>query len=140
MADPGFSPDGCANSQIEIILQVFCRKLHENEWGGARPRHPLRSANVINKETTDNRAYLIVGQLHSSTNQLINIRGSGGSRISLMWGCQSSREAPIYNFAKFCPKLHEIERIWTPSGARPKFYYVDLPLRRDQEGKSMKCR
>ena len=37
------------------------------------------------------------------------------------------RGAPTYDFAKFSPKLHEIERIWTPWG-RPKFYYVDPPL------------
>ena len=37
--------------------------------------------------------------------------------------------APIYDFAKFSQKLHEIERIWTPGEvARPKFYYVDPPL------------
>ena len=40
---------GCANSQIGIILQIFCRKLHENKrilTRGARPwRPPLRSAN-----------------------------------------------------------------------------------------------
>ena len=35
--------------------------------------------------------------------------------------------APTYEFAKFPPKLHEIERIWTRRG-RPKFYYVDQPL------------
>ena len=39
--------------------------------------------------------------------------------------------APTYDFAKIPQKLHEIERIWTPRGrgARPKFYYVDPPLR-----------
>ena len=26
------------------------------------------------------------------------------------------REAPRYKFAKFSPKLHEIERIWIPKG------------------------
>ena len=26
--------------------------------------------------------------------------------------------APTYDFAKFSQKLHEIERIWTPRGAR----------------------
>ena len=36
--------------------------------------------------------------------------------------------APTYDFAKFSQKLHEFERIWTPGGTRPKFYYVDLPL------------
>ena len=36
--------------------------------------------------------------------------------------------APTYDFAKFSQKLHEIERIWTPGGGRPKFYYVDSPL------------
>ena len=39
------------------------------------------------------------------------------------------RGAPTYDFAKISPKLHEIERIWTPRvGSRPKFYYVDPPL------------
>ena len=48
VADPGFSPGGCANSQNCYYFSNFCRKLHENEriWspggGGARPwRHPL---------------------------------------------------------------------------------------------------
>ena len=46
VADPGFSWGGYANSQNPIILQIFCRKLHENEriWtrrgGGARPWLP----------------------------------------------------------------------------------------------------
>ena len=51
VADSGFSRGGCANSQIGIILQFFCRKLHENEriWtpGGEEvPGAPLRSANT----------------------------------------------------------------------------------------------
>ena len=49
MADPGFYRGGCANSQIGIILQIFCQKLHENEriWTrGGVPGAPLRSANV----------------------------------------------------------------------------------------------
>ena len=37
-------PEGCANSQIEIILQFLCQKLHENEriWTprGVRPWRP----------------------------------------------------------------------------------------------------
>ena len=55
---------------------------------------------------------------------------SGGSRISPRRGRQLPRGgAPTYDFAKFSPKLHEIERIWAPrGGARPKFYYVDPPL------------
>ena len=44
VADPGFSRGGCANSQIGIILQILCRKLHENEriWtpGGSVPGAP----------------------------------------------------------------------------------------------------
>ena len=32
------------------------------------------------------------------------------------------------DFAKFPPKLHEIERIWTRGGACPRFYFVDPPL------------
>ena len=35
---------------------------------------------------------------------------------------------PTYDFAKISQKLHEIERIWTLGGGRPKFYYVDPPL------------
>ena len=47
-------------------------------------------------------------------------------------GANSPGGAPTYDFAKFSQKLHEIERIWTPGGGggtRPKFYYVDPPLR-----------
>ena len=41
------------------------------------------------------------------------------SGISPRWGRQLSRRgAPTYHFAKFSQKLHEIERIWTPTGAR----------------------
>ena len=43
-------------------------------------------------------------------------------------GANSPGGAPTYDFAKFSQKLHEIERIWIPRGARPKFYYVDPPL------------
>ena len=43
-------------------------------------------------------------------------------------GANSPGGAQTYNFAKFSQKLHEIERIWTPGGAHPKFYYVDPPL------------
>ena len=35
--------------------------------------------------------------------------------------------APTYHFAKFSPKLHEIERFWTEEGGRLKFDYVDPP-------------
>ena len=45
-------------------------------------------------------------------------RISGGSRISPRRGRQLSRGAPTYDFAKFSQKLHEIERIWAPRGAR----------------------
>ena len=45
VADPGFSPEGCANSQNCYYFSNFCRKLHENEriWTqGARvPGAPL---------------------------------------------------------------------------------------------------
>ena len=46
VADPGFSPGGCANSQNCYYFSIFCWKLHENEriWtpggGGARPWRP----------------------------------------------------------------------------------------------------
>ena len=50
VADRGFSRWGCANYQIRIILQIFCR-LHKNEriWtgGGRVPGTPLRSTNGI---------------------------------------------------------------------------------------------
>ena len=53
VADPGFSPGGCANSQNCYYFSNFCQKLHENEriWTPRRGRAslapPLRSANVI---------------------------------------------------------------------------------------------
>ena len=63
-------------------------------------------------------------------------RCSGGSRISPRRGANSPGRggAPTYDFAKNSQKLHEIEIIWAPGGgvgggARPKFYYVDPPLR-----------
>ena len=45
VADPGFSPGGCANSQNCYYFSNFCQKLHENEriWtprGVARPWRP----------------------------------------------------------------------------------------------------
>ena len=50
VADPGFSPGGCANSQNCYYFSNFCQKLHENEriWtpGGVHVLGaPLRSAN-----------------------------------------------------------------------------------------------
>ena len=41
---------------------------------------------------------------------------SGGSRISPWWRCQPYRGHQHTIFAKFSPKLHETERIWTPRG------------------------
>ena len=67
-----------------------------------------------------------IGQSQVTWNPLSYV--SGGSRISPRRGRQLSGGAPTYNFAKFSQKLHEIERTWTPGGARPKFYYVDPPL------------
>ena len=43
--------------------------------------------------------------------------GSGRSRISPRWGANPPG-GPTYDFAKFSPKLVDIERIWAP----------DLPL------------
>ena len=43
---------------------------------------------------------------------------SDGSRISPRRGRQLPRGALAYDFAIFSQKLHEIERIWTPRGAR----------------------
>ena len=47
VADPGFSPGGCANGQKCYYFSNICQKLHENEriWtprggGGARPWRP----------------------------------------------------------------------------------------------------
>ena len=51
LADPGFTRGGCANSQIGIILSIFCQKLYENErmWTPGACVHgtPLRSTNVF---------------------------------------------------------------------------------------------
>ena len=40
-----------------------------------------------------------------------NFDYSGGSRIPHRRGRQPSRGAPTYDFAKFCEKLHDIEKI-----------------------------
>ena len=59
VADPGFSRGGRANSQIGIILSIFCWKLLENERirtprrGRASLTPPLRSANDYYHYTTD---------------------------------------------------------------------------------------
>ena len=58
-----------------------------------------------------------------------NIAPGGGSRISPRRGHELSRGGTNIRFCQFSQKLHEIERIWTPTGgACPKFYYVDPPL------------
>ena len=56
-------------------------------------------------------------------------QSSGGPRISPRWRRQPSRGAPTYDLAKFSQKLHQIERIWTPGGARPS-PPLDPPLQR----------
>ena len=43
-------------------------------------------------------------------------------------GANSPGGAPTYDFAKFSQKLHEIERIWAPGGARPSRPPLDPPL------------
>ena len=50
----------------------------------------------------------------------MSVRDSrGGSRISPGGRQLPGEGVPIYNFAKFSQKLHEIERIWVPrAGAR----------------------
>ena len=68
MADPGFSPGGCANSQKCYYFSIFSQKLHENERilhpGGARvpgappldpPMESLQIGAKIN--TTDGAKY-----------------------------------------------------------------------------------
>ena len=41
------------------------------------------------------------------------------------WGRQlSGGGAPKYDFAKISQKLHEIERIWTPGGARVQNFTI----------------
>ena len=63
VADPGFSPGGCANSQNCYYFSNFCRKLHENEriWtprgGGRDPGAALGSANAHSTQRYDPNAY-----------------------------------------------------------------------------------
>ena len=53
---------------------------------------------------------------------------SGGSRICPRRGRQLPGGAPTYDFAKIFQKLHEIERIWIPRGARVPCAPLDPPL------------
>ena len=41
-------------------------------------------------------------------------KSSGGSRISPRWGRQTSGGGTNIRFCQIFPKLHKIERIWTP--------------------------
>ena len=61
VADPGFSPGGCANSQIAIIFQIFAKNCMKMKVfgppGGGGPRvpgAPFRSANGYATETIVN--------------------------------------------------------------------------------------
>ena len=52
-------------------------------------------------------------------------RFRGGSRIPRRRGCQPSRRrAPVYKFARFSEKLHEIKKMLVRRGAPP----LDQPL------------
>ena len=47
------------------------------------------------------------------------VQSRGGSRIPCRRGRRPSGGAPTYDFVKFSQKLHEIEKILGPRGARP---------------------
>ena len=55
--------------------------------------------------------------------------------MEIQWRIQDFPEegAPTYDFAKFSPKLHEIEIIWSPGGGRPSRPSLDPPLELDYE-------
>ena len=61
--------------------------------------------------------HVLFPSLTSSTYIALHPLCRGGSRIPHRRGCQPSRGAPIYDFAKFCEKLHEIEKILGRRGA-----------------------
>ena len=44
-------------------------------------------------------------------------------------GAPTFQGAPTYDFAQISQKLHEIENL--DRGARPKFYFVDPPLKNE---------
>ena len=71
VADPGFSPGGCANSQNCYYFSIFCWKLHENEriWTprGARvPGAPLGSANGVGWDGDGVRLELMLDTSHNT--------------------------------------------------------------------------
>ena len=116
VADPGFSPGECANSQNYYYFSNFCWKLHENEriWtprGGARPwRPPLRSANVslvcfIN--CVPWRFQVLLGVWHLSTSWQPSPLPTHFSSSSGSWthAHDVSRlviELQEFNFVEFC--------------------------------------
>ena len=63
--------------------------------------------------------------------QVSSLESVADPRFPRGGGANSQGGSPTYEFAKISQKLHEIERILDPGGggARPKFYYVDPPLR-----------
>ena len=52
----------------------------------------------------------------------------GGFRIPRRRGRQPSRGAPTYDFAEFCEKLHEIEKILGRAGGVPGVPPLNPPL------------
>ena len=69
VADPGFSPGGCANSQKCYYFSFFPRKLHENEriWtpgGGARPWRPPLDPPMITYKFNSWNHVLCIGLIY----------------------------------------------------------------------------
>ena len=87
-----------------------------------RPNFPI-FMQFLSKISPNNRLALPILGLHPLENPDIH-SGRGLSSFILchlnQWRIQDFSEvgAPTYDFAKFSQKLHEIERIWTPGGAR----------------------
>ena len=110
VADPGFSPGGCANSQNCYYFLNFCRKLHENEriWtrGGARvPGAPLGSANACRLITNNNVNVTLDGlhfcsfvcKLYASHFQNFDKQSSSGNTSLFIWFKNEKNETRTEN-------------------------------------------
>ena len=113
-----------SNRNLKIpLLQIYFNitKLFE---AISKMKASLFSKPLSQSEYRDNKNAAIFFKRRLLTQQEFRISRYNKYHMQQQWRIQdfpeervpTPRGAPTYNFAKFSPKLHEIERIWTPGG------------------------